>query len=181
MFDKCTVRQGGEFFLSAFLHIMGSVQCRCGQNYSGMLTLIHPPTSLFLCLWNVRPNWKQSSNFTTALSVLPLWRPSALDLDFHLLLSSSFLFYLPAPPTPPWIMMGWVEGLSVVCLRLLSLSPFFFFILFAGYRIFLLLCSVSLVLRLPCLGSALFILFSAVCVCELINPMIWAKEWLVSW
>lgn len=73
---------------------------------------------LSLCFWNVRPNWKQSGDFTTALSVsrvLPPWRPSALDLDFLLLLSVS-----PSLSPPSWegliggslhTWLGWPLGL----------------------------------------------------------------------
>lgn len=63
-----------------------------------LVNAVLPRTSLSLSLWDVWPNWKQSSDFTTALSVsrvLPLWRPSALDLDFLLLRSPSLSFSFP--------------------------------------------------------------------------------------
>lgn len=95
--------------------------------------------ALSMSLWNVWPNWKQSSDFTTALSVshvLPLWRPSALDLDFLLLCSLSLSFSFPfstllrvadwrVSPQLAWVTVGLVvfvhfsfSSLCVcVCLR----------------------------------------------------------------
>lgn len=84
--------------LSAFLHIISLVHYRCGQDYSGLLTLFRPPPLSF-CLWNVRPNWKQSYNLMMALSILPLWRPSALDLNFLLL---SLFLPFPFPQLRSW-------------------------------------------------------------------------------
>lgn len=161
---------------TTFLYmIMTPVLCSCGQSYSGLLTLFYPPP-LFPCLWNARPNWKQISNFMTALVFCPygghlLW----IYFSPPLLPASPFFSSGHSPNIWPWLVLFVHFSPRALAQIVKIFRPF---LSLSKRRAFLVMPScVSLSLSLfNC--PALFIIYNSAW--ELSNPAMWAKVWPAS-